>query len=230
MSDGPSRTAILTGVTGGWGRAVLDRFLDRGWNVCATTRSAGEGGLPDAVLSVECDLTDTSSADSVVTTALDRFGSVDALACVAGGFRLSGPLHESSPDDWRFMLGVNLDTAYTITRAALAPMVAAGAGSIVYVGSRAGIRPFAGAAPYIVSKAAVLALMGAVDAEVRTKGVRVNTVIPNIVDTPRNREENPDADVSRWTTGEELARVIEWLCAEDSAPLSGGAIPAYGRS
>ena len=75
------------------------------------------------------------------------------------------------------MLAVNLDTAYTITRAALAPMVAAGSGSIVYVGSRAAVRPFPGAAPYIVSKAAVLALMGAVDAEVRTQGVRVNTVI-----------------------------------------------------
>jgi NAD(P)-dependent dehydrogenase (short-subunit alcohol dehydrogenase family) len=72
--------------------------------------------------------------------------------------------------------------------------------------------------------------MGAVDAEVRTQGVRVNTVIPNIVDTPRNREENPDADVARWTTGDEMARVIEWLCDGDSAPLSGGAIPAYGRS
>jgi NAD(P)-dependent dehydrogenase (short-subunit alcohol dehydrogenase family) len=76
----------------------------------------------------------------------------------------------------------------------------------------------------------VLALMSAVDAETRTKGVRVNTVVPNIVDTPRNRDENPDADYTRWTTGEELARVIEWLCSDDSAPLSGGTIPAYGRS
>jgi NAD(P)-dependent dehydrogenase (short-subunit alcohol dehydrogenase family) len=92
------------------------------------------------------------------------------------------------------------------------------------------VKPFAGAAPYIVSKGAVLSLMAAVDAEVRTKGVRVNTLLPGIVDTPRNREENPDADHSRWVTGEELARVIEWLCNEDSAPLSGGAIPAYGRA
>jgi NAD(P)-dependent dehydrogenase (short-subunit alcohol dehydrogenase family) len=143
---------------------------------------------------------------------------------------MSGPLHASSPDDWRAMLSINLDTAYTITRAALGPMLEAGSGSIVYVGSRAALRPFAGAAPYIVSKAAVLALMGAVDAEARTHGVRVNTVVANVVDTPSNREQNPDADFSRWTTGEELARVIEWLAGEDSAPLSGGAIPAYGRS
>jgi NAD(P)-dependent dehydrogenase (short-subunit alcohol dehydrogenase family) len=226
MSD---RTAILTGVTGGWGRAVLDRFLSQGWSVCATSREHTDR-LPDGVLVVPADLTDAASAERVVAACIERFGGVQALACVAGGFKMSGPLHESSPDDWRGQLAVNLDTAYTITRAALGPMLAAGAGSIVYVGSRAALRPFSGAAPYIVSKAAVLALMGAVDAEVRTKGVRVNTVVASVVDTPRNRADTPDADFSAWTTGDQLARVIEWLSADDSAPLSGGTIPAYGRA
>jgi NAD(P)-dependent dehydrogenase (short-subunit alcohol dehydrogenase family) len=223
-------TAVLTGVTGGWGRAVLDRFLERGWDVCATTRDAAAEHLPDGVTAVEADLTDAGSAERAVAVALERYGSVDALACVAGGFRMSGPLHESSPDDLRGQLAVNLETAYTVTRAALGPMLDAGRGAIVYVGSRAALRPFPGAAPYIISKSAVLALMAAVDTEVRTKGVRVNTVVPNVVDTPRNRDDNPDADYSRWTTGEELARVIEWLCSDDSAPLSGATIPAYGRS
>jgi NAD(P)-dependent dehydrogenase (short-subunit alcohol dehydrogenase family) len=223
-------TAVLTGVTGGWGRAVLDRFLERGWHVCATTRDAAAEHLPDGVTAVEADLTDAGSAERAVAAALERYGSVDALACVAGGFRMSGPLHQSSSDDLRGQLAVNLETAYTVTRAALGPMLDAGRGAIVYVGSRAALRPFPGAAPYIISKAAVLALMAAVDAEVRTKGVRVNTVVPNVVDTPRNRDENPDADYSRWTTGDDLARVIEWLCSDDSAPLSGATIPAYGRS
>jgi NAD(P)-dependent dehydrogenase (short-subunit alcohol dehydrogenase family) len=223
------RTAVLTGVTGGWGRAVLDRFLAQGWDVCATTHSGGVD-VPPEVLVVEADLTDTAAAEHVVAAALERFGSVDALGCVAGGFRASGPLQETPPDLWRAMMSANLDTAYTMTRAALTPMLAAGSGSIVYVGSRAAVRPFPGAAPYLVAKGAVLALMGAVDAEVRSKGVRVNTVMASLVDTPQNRSEIPYADVSRWTTGEQMARVIEWLCGEDSAPLSGGAIPAYGRA
>jgi NAD(P)-dependent dehydrogenase (short-subunit alcohol dehydrogenase family) len=223
------RTAILTGVTGGWGRAVLDRFVAQGWDVCATTRDA-TGRLPEGVLEVSADLTDPASAERVVEACRERFGRVDALACVAGGFKMSGPLHESSPDDWHGQLGVNLDTAYTMTRAALAPMLAAGSGAIVYVGSRAALRPFAGAAPYIVAKAAVLALMGAVDAEVRKKGIRVNTVVASIVDTPRNRADSPDADFSTWTTGDQMARVIEWLSGDDSSPISGGTIPAYGRA
>lgn len=223
------RAAILTGVTGGWGRAVLDRFVSQGWNVCATTRNAADQ-LPEGVLVVSADLTDPASAERVVEACGERFGRVDALACVAGGFKVSGLLHESSPDDWRAQLGVNLDTAYTMTRAVLAPMVAAGSGAIVYVGSSAALKPFPGAAPYIVSKAAVLALMGAVDAEVRKKGIRVNTVVASIVDTPRNRAESPDADFSAWTTGDQLARVIEWLSGDDSSPISGGTIPAYGRA
>ena len=80
------RTAVLTGVTGGWGRAVLDRFLAQGWDVCATTHSGGVD-VPSEVLVVEADLTDTAAAERVVAAALERFGSVDALGCVAGGFR-----------------------------------------------------------------------------------------------------------------------------------------------
>jgi NAD(P)-dependent dehydrogenase (short-subunit alcohol dehydrogenase family) len=224
----PDKTAILTGVTGGWGRAVLDRFVAGGWNVCATTR--GGGDLPEGVLAVEADLTDADSAQAVVDAAMERFGRVDALACVAGGFAMAGHVEEQPLDTWRGQLAINLDTAYLLSRAVLGPMLAQGSGSIVFLGSRAALRPFPGASAYIVSKAAVIALMQAIDAEVRTKGVRANAVVPNIVDTPRNRAENPDADFSRWTTGEELAAVIEWLCGDESAPLSGGTIPAYGRA
>src|SRR6478609_3005986 len=173
------RTAVLTGVTGGWGRAVLDRFVARGWNVAVTHRGDAPGDLPGGVLAVAADLTDPASAEAVVAAAVERFGGVDALA---------------------------------------------------YIGSSATERPFPGAAGYIASKSALAGLMRAVDAEVRTEGIRANTVVVKIVDTPRNRADNPDADFSRWTTGAELAGVIEWLCSEDSAPLSGGMIPAYGRA
>ena len=227
MADG--HTALLTGVTGGWGRAVLDRFVEQGWNVCVS-HIGDPGGLPDGVLGVETDLTDPDSAQAAADACRERFGSIDALACVAGGFAMAGGVHEQPVEVWRKQLALNLDTAYTITRAVVGGMLENGRGSIVYIGSRAALRPFPGGSAYIVSKAAVIALMQAVDAEVRGQGVRANVVVPNVVDTPRNRDENPDADFSKWTTGAELGRVIEWLCGDDSAPLSGGVIPAYGRS
>jgi NAD(P)-dependent dehydrogenase (short-subunit alcohol dehydrogenase family) len=221
---------VLTGVTGGWGRAVLDRFVERGWNVVAAHRGDAPGDLPAGVLAVAADLTDPDSAGAVVAAALERFGSVEALANVAGGFAMGGTVDEAPVDVWRAQMAVNLDTAYHMTRAALRPMRAAGRGAIVYIGSTAAERPFPGAAGYIASKTALTGLMRAVDAEVRTQGIRANTVVVKIVDTPRNRADNPDADFSRWTTGAELATVIEWLCSDDSAPLSGGLIPAYGRA
>jgi NAD(P)-dependent dehydrogenase (short-subunit alcohol dehydrogenase family) len=221
---------VLTGVTGGWGRAVLDRFLERGWNVAAAHRGDAPRDLPGQVLAVEADLTDPDSADAVVAAALERFGGVDALANVAGGFAMGGTIDEAPVEMWRSQMAVNLDTAYHMTRAALRPMRAAGRGAIVYIGSAAAERPFPGAAGYIASKTALVGLMRAVDAEVRTHGIRANTVVVKIVDTPRNRADNPDADFSRWTTGADLAAVIEWLCSDDSAPLSGGLIPAYGRA
>ena len=68
------RAAVLTGVTGGWGRAVLDRFVERGWDVAVTHRGDAPDDLPDSVLAIEADLTDAASAEAVVAAALDRFG------------------------------------------------------------------------------------------------------------------------------------------------------------
>jgi NAD(P)-dependent dehydrogenase (short-subunit alcohol dehydrogenase family) len=224
-------TAVLTGVTGGWGRAVLDRFVDRGWQVTATHRSRESiEGLPAGVLAVQAELGEPAAAEAVVAAALDRFGAVDALVNVAGGFAMGGPLEQVPVDEFRGQLELNLFTAYHMTRAVLGAMKAAGRGSIVYVGSAAAGSPFPGASGYVVSKLALRGLMQVVNVEARTAGVRANEVVVKIVDTPRNRAENPNADFSRWTTGAQLAEVIEWLCSDASAPLSGGSIPAYGRA
>ena len=224
-------TAVLTGVTGGWGRAVLDRFVAEGWNVVVTHREdVAPDDLPAGAVPVRADLSDPDAAVAVVDAALDRFGAVDALAHIAGGFAAAGTIDEQPVDVWRSQMAINLDTAYFMTRAVLGPMRRAGRGSIVYIGTSAMLTPFSGASGYIVSKIALGGLMQCVDVEVRKEGIRANAVVVKIVDTPRNRAENPDADHSRWTTGEELAEVVQWLCTDASAPLSGGLIPAYGRA
>lgn len=225
------RTAVLTGVTGGWGRAVLDRFCAEGWNVAATYREEqAPSDLPEGVLAVRAELSDPEAASAAIAATVDAFGSVDALAHVAGGFAAAGTIDEQPVDVWRAQMTINLDTAYYMTRAVLGPMRKTGRGSIVYIGTSAMLTPFSGASGYIVSKVALGGLMRCVDVEVRKEGIRCNTIVVKIVDTPRNRAENPDADFGRWTTGDELAEVVEWLCTDASAPLSGGLIPAYGRA
>jgi len=225
------RTAVLTGVTGGWGRAVLDTFLERGWNVVATHR-AGETApqLPGEAVAVAADLSRPADAEAAVAAALDNFGSVEALANVAGGFAMGAPIEEVAVEDFQAQMAVNFETAFNMTRAVLRPMKAAGRGSIVYIGASAATTPFPNASGYVLSKIALRGLMQVVDVEVRKLGIRANELVVKIVDTPRNRAESPDADFSRWTTGPQLADAVEWLCSDASAPLSGGSIPAYGRA
>jgi NAD(P)-dependent dehydrogenase (short-subunit alcohol dehydrogenase family) len=225
-----ARTAVLTGVTGGWGRAVLDLFCERGWNVAATTRAGEVSDLPSGVLAVEADLADAAAAQAVVAAAEAKFGGVHALANVAGGFAMAGSLEETPADVFQSQMAVNFDTAFNMTRAVLPGMKRNGHGSIVYIGTSVATSPFAGGSAYALSKMALRGLMRIVDVENRTAGIRSNELVVKIVDTPRNRAENPDADFSRWSTGRQLAEAIEWLCSDASAPLSGGSIPAYGRA
>ncbi len=109
-------------------------------------------------------------------------------------------------------------------------LVERGAGAFVGVSARAALHPFPGAAAYITAKAAVLAFIQALDAEYRDEGVRCNAVLPSVIDTPANRESMPNADTSKWVPPEEIARVIRFLVSDESAPVSGAAVPVYGRA
>jgi NAD(P)-dependent dehydrogenase (short-subunit alcohol dehydrogenase family) len=130
------------------------------------------------------------------------------------------------------MVGTNLDTAERSLRALLPGMVARGGGSVVVIGSRAVERPWtsAGAAAYAATKAAVVALAQAIAAEVLEHGVRVNAVLPSVIDTAANRSAMPDADPSRWVSPSSLAGVIGFLLSDDARDVSGAAIPVYGRA
>jgi homoserine kinase len=103
-------------------------------------------------------------------------------------------------------------------------------GFVVCVGARAALEPFSGGSSYAISKASVLALVRALDADYREEGIRANAILPSVIDTPANRESMPDADYSKWVTPAQIARVIRFLCSADSAPVSGAAIPVYGRA
>jgi NAD(P)-dependent dehydrogenase (short-subunit alcohol dehydrogenase family) len=153
-----------------------------------------------------------------------------ALVNLVGGYAGSGRAHAAPAEEFERMLELNLMTAFRMTRAALPGMVEGGGGSIVCMGTKAAVEPFSGAAGYAVSKAAVLALVRSVAVEYRDDGIRANAVLPSVIDTPANREQMPDADQDTWVPPAEIARVIRFLCSSESAPISGAAIPVYGRA
>jgi NAD(P)-dependent dehydrogenase (short-subunit alcohol dehydrogenase family) len=228
-------TVLVTGATGGLGPAVVAAFLAGGWRVVATSRS----GRPpqdlvghDRLESVATDLFEPADVAEAVTVATgDRAGApLRALVNLVGGYAAGGPVHETPVEQFERQLTLNLRPTYLVTKAALPHLVDAGGGAIVCMSARAAVRPFRGAAGYATAKAAVIAFVQAVAVEYRAAGVRCNAVLPSVIDTPANRDREPDADTSRWVPPEQVAAVIRFLCSDDSAPTSGAAIPVYGRA
>jgi len=153
-----------------------------------------------------------------------------AVVNLVGGYAAGGLVHETPVEEFDRMLTTNLRPTYLVTRAALPHLVAAGGGAVVCVSARAALAPFPGAAGYVTAKAAVRAFAEAVAVEYRRFGVRCNTVLPSVIDTPANRAAQPDADHGRWVTPAEIAPVILFLAGDGSAPTSGASIPVYGRA
>lgn len=192
----------------------------------AWTRPAADG-----VHRLVADLTDPEGAERAVRAAADDPAApLRAVVNLAGGYASGGLVHETPVEEFERMFTVNLRPTHLVTRAALPHLLAAGGGAVVCVAARAAVSPFAGAAGYATAKAAVLAFANAVAVEYRRSGVRCNTVLPSVIDTPANRAAQPDADHSRWVAPAEIASVIRFLASDESAPTSGAAVPVYGRA
>lgn len=228
MADG----ALVTGGTGALGTSVVRALLDDGWAVTSTW--VGERGrkLTEEAFAgerrltlVRADLSDPAQAEAAVAAT----GNLRAVVNLAGGYRGGGRVHEAGLDELERMLTVNVHTIYLVARAAMPRLVEAGGGAFVGVSARAAVRPFSGAAAYIAAKAAVLALVQALDAEYRGDGVRANAILPNVIDTPANRESMPGADRSRWVTPEAIAEVVAFLVSDRSTAVTGAAVPVPGR-
>jgi NAD(P)-dependent dehydrogenase (short-subunit alcohol dehydrogenase family) len=225
------RTALVTGGAGGLGAATVSAFLADGWRVVAPVRPGSAGRVPEGAITVEADLSNATDVTAAISVAAGQSDSpLRAVVNSAGGYAGGKLVGDTPIEDFEAMLARNLRPTYLVTSAALPHLVAAGGGSIVCVSSRAAVSPFPGAAGYVTSKAAVLAFAGAVAVEYRKQGVRCNTVLPSVIDTPANRRDQPEADFSRWVAPEEIARVILFLASDESGPTSGAQIPVYGRA
>ncbi len=230
-------TAVITGGTGGLGTAVTETFLADGWRCVvpyADEPSAQtlNAAVPDngRLVLVAADLFDPAAVARVQAAADSVSDPVEAAINLVGGFDMPGRVHETPVERFEDQLRLNLRSAYLVCQQVLPGMIQRGHGAIVCVSSRAALRPFAGAAGYITAKAAVLAFVDALASEYTKDGVRVNAVIPSVIDTPANRASEPGADHSQWVAPEEIARVIAFLCSERSAPVGGAHVPVYGRA
>ncbi len=162
--------------------------------------------------------------------AVARFGRIDVLANLAGGFRMGEAVHETSDATWNFLMDLNARTLLNTVRAVVPQMLGAGGGRIVNVGAAAAQKGVAQMGAYVAAKSAVIRLTEAMAAELRENNINVNCVLPTIIDTPENRAAMPDADPGRWVAPEALADVIVFLASDAARAIHGAAVPVSGLS
>lgn len=227
---------VITGGAGALGSTLARTLVARGDAVALLDVPQSEARLQALAKELGCvgiaaDVASRTSWSDALKAVEARLGAPTGAALIAGGWEGGAPLHSADETSWEKMRAMNLDTAYHSMRALLPGMVARTRGSIVVVGSRAVERPWesANAAAYAASKSAVVAMARASAAEVVGEHVRINAVLPSIIDTPANRASMPKADPSRWVSSESLAKVIAFLLSDDARDVTGAALPVYGR-
>ncbi len=230
------RVAFIAGGTGGLGRAVSLAFLKESAQVIVTHRRSDEfavlqrdaAGLPGSLSGLELDVTDEVATRHGIEAVSAESGGIDILVNAVGGYAGGTPLWSTPPDVWERMLALNLRSGYVLCRAAVPAMLSRGSGCIVNVASRAAFDHAAGAAAYAASKAAAVAMMDSLAADLRGKRIRVNSVMPSIIDTEANRKAMPTADFTKWPKPEGIAKVILFLCSDDAKLIHGASVPVYG--
>ncbi len=219
------RRIIVLGGTGGLGRSVVERFRADGASVLVADAKLPADRHPDT------DYVTVNALDEAsVTAALAMPAPPQAVVNLIGGYTPPQGLPGLDIDVLRQQLELNLVTAVIVTKHAMPLLAAQGGGTIVHVSSRVATQAGENSFAYSVSKLGVVRLVEAAAAEGREHGVRVNCIMPSIIDTPANRAAMPDALHHRWPKPSELAGVLAFLVSDDAVLISGAAIPVYGRA
>ena len=224
------RSVLVTGASGNLGRAVAKAFSDLGARLILMDMRRGDLKDSEKQLVLETNLLDAESLRAAMAKALERFGRIDVLCNIAGGFRMGSPVHETKDADWDFLFGLNARSVLNTARAAVPAMLKAGGGKIVNIGAFAAQRGAANMGAYIASKSAVIRLTESMAAELREKNINVTCVLPTIIDTPENRAAMPNADPRKWVAPQDLAAVIVFLASDAARAIHGAAIPVTGLS
>jgi NAD(P)-dependent dehydrogenase (short-subunit alcohol dehydrogenase family) len=232
------KTVVVAGGTGALGRAVSLAFLAEDAAVAVTYRRQEEFDALKSGADVNAarlqghrvDVTDEAAVFHMIEAILSRQGRLDALVNTVGGYAGGAKLWELEPNVLEQMLNLNLRSGFVLARAVVPVMLKEGHGAIVNVASRAALVHDAGAAAYAASKAAALAMINSLAAELKGTGVRVNSILPSTIDTPANRAAMPQANFAKWSKPADIARVILFLSSDNSSAIHGAALPVYGSN
>lgn len=233
-----SKVALVAGGTGGLGRAVSLAFVAQDYKVAVTYRRQKEwdalqiaaGANKQNLEGFSVDVTDQTAVTELVANLVGEHRRLDALVNTVGAYAGGVNLWELDARMFDQMLALNLRSGFTLSRAVVPVMLKQRNGSIVNVAAKAALDHAAGASAYAASKAAAVALMDSLAADLKGTGVRANSILPSIIDTEANRKAMPKSDFAKWPKPEDIARVILFLCSDDAKVIQGAAIPVFGDS
>jgi len=216
----------VTGAAGALGRKTVEILAAAGWTVVGIDLGTVDtDGVALALGGV--DLTDEAAVGAAAKQIEGQFGRLEGLVNIAGGFAWE-TVAGGSVATWDRLYAMNVRTALIASRALL-PLLRAGQGAIVNIGAAASVKAGVGMGAYAASKSGVARLTEALAEELKEESVRVNAILPSILDTPANRADMPDADFSKWVSPAQLAGVVAFLLSSDAAAVTGALIPVTGR-
>lgn len=220
------RVIVITGAFGALGRAVAQCARERGLIVAMLDHAPAPADGVGALVFGGVDLTKPDQTVAAMQNVRDRAGRIDALLNIAGGFTFR-TLADGDCAAWDLMYAINLKTAVNASRAAM-PHLIETSGAIVNVGAAGALKAGAGMGAYAAAKSGVHKLTESLAEELKGK-VRVNAVLPSIIDTPQNRKDMPSADHSAWVRAEELAEIMLFLASPEASAVTGALVPVTGR-
>ena len=223
------KVALVTGANGGLGVAVTKALLNAGYDVVGLAPRIKQTDFDHPKFTaLAASLDSLDLARKAVDSVVQRFGKIDILAHLVGGFAWSS-IAETDDATFQRMFDLNVNAAFHILRAVLPLMRKAGSGRIIAIGSRAAENPGTNVGAYSASKAALVSLIRTVAIENKDTGITANVILPGTMDTPANRKDMPNADTSQWVQPASVASLIVWLASDAGSDVTGAAIPVYGR-
>lgn len=232
------KVVLVAGGTGGLGQAVTLAFLRESARTIVPYRAEQElnvlrreAGSEEKLLSAHStDVTNENAVRELTERIAAEHGRIDVLVNAVGAYAGGTTLWETDPKVFERMLSLNLRSGFLLCRAVVPLMLKRGSGAIVNVASRAAVDHAAGAVAYAAAKAAAVAMIDCLAADLKGTAVRANSVLPSIIDTEANRQAMPKADSSKWPKPAEIADVILYLCSDEANLIRGAAVPVYGNS
>lgn len=228
-----NRIVLVTGGTGALGRAITKAFITFGATVISSyivDREIDqlEAQIKSVVHLIKADIGKEEEVQKLVSSILDKYGQINILVNVVGGYIGGKKVTELDEKEWDLMMNMNLKSAFLISKNVIPRMISSKNGKIVHVSSRSGLRSTGYDSAYSASKSGLIRLVESLSDEVKELNINVNCIMPSTIDTEANRIAMPSADHSRWVKPQDLANIVLFLCSEDGKAITGAAIPTYG--